>query len=118
MAALRRTQEDLIKIEKALEAYSKKALNGEDAVQEDLLFHLAIAKASGNSTINNLMLIITPEIITNFEKYHVCDENQSVAGIAEHKAIYEAIKAQNPQLAKQKMKEHFKALYSYCYNVN
>jgi GntR family transcriptional repressor for pyruvate dehydrogenase complex len=63
------------------------------------------------------MLIITPEIITNFEKYHVCNENQAFIGVQEHVAIYEAIIAQNPQLAKQKMKEHFKALYQYCYNI-
>ncbi|NDP26132.1 MAG: FadR family transcriptional regulator [Flavobacterium sp.] len=118
LASLRRTEEDLQQIETALNAYSTKIRNGENAVQEDLLFHLAIAKASRNSTINNLMLIITPDIITNFEKYHVCDVNQARAGIEEHKAIFEAINAQNPQLAKQKMKEHFKALYQYCYNVN
>jgi GntR family transcriptional repressor for pyruvate dehydrogenase complex len=117
LAAIRRTEEDLVQMENALEAYSQKVLNGENAVQEDLLFHLAIAKASGNSTINNLMLIITPEIITYFAKLQVCDENQSRAGIEEHKAVFEAIKSQNPQLAKQKMKEHFKALYNYCYNV-
>lgn len=117
LAAIRRTADDLIKISAALQAYTTKVLNGEDAVQEDLLFHLAIAKASGNTTINNLMLIITPEIITNFGKYHVCDENQAAMGIKEHTDIYEAIIAQNPQLAKQKMKEHFKALYQYCYNV-
>lgn len=117
LAALRRTEQDLEKINAALQAYTAKVLNGEDAVQEDLLFHLAIASASGNATINNMMLIITPEIITNFGKHHVCDENQAVLGIQEHKAIYEAIIAQNPQLAKQKMKEHFKALYQYCYNV-
>jgi GntR family transcriptional regulator, transcriptional repressor for pyruvate dehydrogenase complex len=117
LAATRRTEANLIEIENALEAFSKKAQNGEDAVQEDLLFHLAIAKASGNSTMNNLMLIITPDILTNFSKYHVCDENQSVLGIQEHRAIYEAIKEQNPQLAKQKMKEHFSALYTYCYST-
>lgn len=117
LAAIRRTEDDLKKIKSALQAYTAKVLNGEDAVQEDLLFHLAIAKASGNATINNLMLIITPEIITNFGKYHVCDENQAVMGIKEHTDIYEAIIAQNPQLAKQKMKEHFKALYQYCYSI-
>lgn len=117
LAAIRRTEDDLVKIRTALEAYKAKVLDGEDAVQEDLLFHLAIAKASGNATINNLMLLITPEIITNFGKYHVCDENQAVLGIKEHTDIYEAIIAQNPQLAKQKMKEHFKALYQYCYNI-
>jgi GntR family transcriptional repressor for pyruvate dehydrogenase complex len=117
LAALRRTDEDLEKIKETLDAFTKKVLNGEDAVQEDLLFHLAIAKACGNSTMNTFMLIITPEIITNFKKYHVCDDNQAASVVQEHTEIYEAIKAQNPQLAKQKMKEHFKMLYQYCYNV-
>ena len=117
LAAQRRTKEDLKQMQYALEAYSEKVLKGEDAVQEDLLFHLAIAEASGNSTMNTFMLIITPEIITNFEKYHVCDKNQAFMGIQEHKDIYEAIKIQNPQLAKEKMKIHFKVLYQYCYNI-
>jgi GntR family transcriptional repressor for pyruvate dehydrogenase complex len=117
LAATRRTDEDLTNMKQALDAYEDKVLNGEDALQEDLLFHLAIAKASGNSTMNTFMLIITPEIITNFQKHHVCDAGLSQRGIADHKAIFKAIKSQNPQLAKQKMKEHFKELYSYCYNV-
>ena len=117
LAALRRTEEDLEKLEEALEAYRKKVIDGEDAVQEDLLFHLAIAKASGNSTMNTFMLIITPEIITNFEKYHVCDKGLAQRGIKEHEEIFDAIKRQKPQLAKAKMKEHFSVLYQYCYNV-
>lgn len=118
LAALRRTDDDLKLIKQAIEAYEEKVVNGEDAVQEDLLFHLAIAKASGNSSINTMMLIITPQIITNFQKYHVCDANLFQLGIMEHKEIYNAIKSQNPKLAKAKMKIHFKELYKYCYNVN
>ena len=68
LAAKRRTDDDLKSMESALEAFKEKVLNKEDAVQEDLLFHLAIAQACGNSTINRMMLIITPEIINNFEK--------------------------------------------------
>ncbi|MBK5208979.1 MAG: FadR family transcriptional regulator [Flavobacteriaceae bacterium] len=117
LASLRRTEADLIQMEEALEAYNKKVLNGEKAVQEDLLFHLAIAKASGNSTLNTLMLMITPGIITNFEKYHVCSENLAFNGMQEHRDIFEAIKAQNPVLAKEKVKVHFKTLYEYCYNI-
>lgn len=117
LAALRRSDEDLKHIKETLDAYNEKVLNGEDAVQEDLLFHLAIAKASGNSTMNTFMLTITPEIITNFEKYHVCDKNQAVLGIKEHEEIYKAIKARDPKLAKEKMKIHFKILYQYCYNA-
>jgi len=117
LAALRRTKKDLEEMKQALDAYTQKVLDGEDAVQEDLLFHLAIAKASGNSTMNTFMLIITPEIITNFEKYHVCDKGLAELGIIEHQAIFDAIAQQNPKLAKQKMKEHFSVLYQYCYNV-
>jgi GntR family transcriptional repressor for pyruvate dehydrogenase complex len=117
LAALRRTEKELGNIKKALEAYSKKVLKGEDAVQEDLLFHLAIANASGNSTLNTFMLKITPEIITNFEKYHVCDDDQALKGIKEHEAIYKAIEQQDSKMGKEKMKEHFKALYQYCYNA-
>lgn len=117
LAAIRRTEEDLVQLEEALQAYKTKVLNGDDAVQEDLLFHLAIAKASGNSTMNTFMLIITPKIITNFEKHHVCDKGLAQEGIAEHEEIYDAILKQDPQLAKEKMKVHFKTLYQYCYNV-
>ena len=117
LAASRRTEEDLVKLEEALNAFAEKVLNGEDAVQEDLLFHLGIARASGNSTLNKLMLIITPGIITNFEKYHVCDIDKALLGIKEHRDVFEAIKDQNPLLAKEKMKIHFAELYKYCYSV-
>ncbi|WP_034040853.1 FadR/GntR family transcriptional regulator [Wocania ichthyoenteri] len=116
LAALRRNEDDLIRIKETLDAYEAKALLGEDAVQEDLLFHLAIAKASRNSTMNTFMLTITPQIIIDFEKYHVCDKNQAVKGIKEHTEIYEAIKAQKTDLAKEKMKDHFSVLYQYCYS--
>jgi len=117
LAALRRTEADLKNIKEALEAHRDKVLLEQDAFQEDLLFHLAIAKASGNSTINAFMLAITPRIIMDFEKYHVCDKQMNKVIIGEHIKIYEAIELQNSKLAKQRMKEHFKALYQYCYNV-
>jgi len=117
LAALRRTDEELSQIKIALDAFAGKVLQGGDAVQEDLLFHLAIANASGNSTLNSFMLKITPEIITDFKRYHVCDEDQALIGIEEHKNIFDAIKEQNPGKAKEMMKHHFKALYQFCYNT-
>ena len=118
LAAIRRTDEDLKRMRDALDAYTAKVHNGQDAVQEDLLFHLAIAKASQNETMNRIMLIITPGILTNFEKYHVCDKDAAFKGIQEHEDVYQAIKDKNPKLAKEKMKVHFKMLYQYCYNIS
>ncbi|MBA4743716.1 MAG: FadR family transcriptional regulator [Muricauda sp.] len=117
LAALRRSEKDLKKMRETLDAYKEKVVNGQDAVEEDLLFHLAIAKASKNSTMNTFMLIITPEIITNFEKYHVCDSNQSLMAIEEHEDVFEAIRDQDPKRAREKMKIHFNILYQYCYKT-
>ena len=117
LAAIRRTTDDLIHLENTLADYSDKAIRGEDAVQEDLLFHLAIAKASANPTLNTFMLKITPEIITNFEKHHVCDKDTAFKGIEEHKAIVDAIRDQDPEQAKIVMKKHFKDLYQFCYDI-
>lgn len=117
LAALRRNEDDLVNMENALADYSEKVVRGENALQEDLLFHLAIAKASGNPTLNTFMLKITPEIINNFEKHHVCDKDTAFKGIQEHKAIIDAIRERDPDAAKSAMKIHFKALYQYCYNI-
>ena len=117
LAAIRRTTDDLIRMENALIAYSDKVNAGEDALQEDLLFHLAIARASGNPTLNTFMLKITPEIINNFEKHHVCDKDNAFIGIQEHNTIIDAIRDNDPDAAKDAMKKHFKALYQYCYNI-
>jgi len=118
LAALRRSENDLYNIKKALDAHKQKIIAGEDAVQEDLLFHLAIAKASGNTTMNTFMLMITPKIITKFERYHVCNDkdiNQTI--IEEHLNVYDAILKKDASRAKEMMKKHFKTLYQYCYNV-
>ncbi len=116
-AAARHTQQDLSDIEEALENYRQKTLAGEDSVAEDLLFHLAIAKASHNTSLNKLMLSITPQIIIDFGKYHVCKNNTAVSAIEEHQAIVDAIRAKDPARAEEKMKEHFSVLYQYCYET-
>ena len=74
-------------------------LEWEDAVAEDLLFHLSIAKASNNPSLNRLMLSITPQIITDFEKYHVCKSNTALNAIDEHQAIVDAIMFKDPSRA-------------------
>ena len=118
LVATRRTEEDLRKIKEALDAHESKLLSGKDAVQEDLLFHLAIAKVSGNVTINQIMIAITPQIILDFKKYHIDYDHLDELRIKEHAGIFEAIKDQNPKLAVKRMKKHFKLLYQYCKNIS
>ncbi|MEN8890722.1 MAG: GntR family transcriptional regulator, partial [Wenyingzhuangia sp.] len=51
LAAEKRTHEDLTNIQNCLNDFKCKITNGEEYLEEDLLFHLAIAKASKNSTM-------------------------------------------------------------------
>ncbi|MFP4844299.1 FadR/GntR family transcriptional regulator [Winogradskyella sp. PE311] len=114
LAAERRTEKDLINIKEAILAHNSKIDAGDVAVQEDLLFHLAIAKASGNVALNMFMITITPQIIMDFKKYHLDYNYLDDLRVKEHTEIFEAIKNQDAKMARAKMKEHFKKLYEYC----
>ncbi|CAM3610002.1 FadR/GntR family transcriptional regulator [Zobellia roscoffensis] len=115
LAAIRRTDEDLERIKHALDAYKNKMISGKDCLEEDLLFHLAVASASKNSTMNTLMLLITPEIIVAYDIDRVCEGDVALSEVKKHEDIYMAIRDQNPKLAKEKMKLHFSKLYDYIY---
>ena len=116
LAAKRRADDDLTNIEETFIKFRTKLLNEEDAIEEDLLFHLAIAKASGNSTINGLMLQITPKILSAIENKRICEESL-MSEVNTHEAIFEAIKKQDTQLAVEAMERHFKLLLEFIENM-
>lgn len=118
LAAERRTSEDLARIERKLDNYKLKAISGDDPIQEDLLFHLAIAKACGNVTMNTILLQITPKLLSVFEQNRMKKLNDpnfktskgpiNMMEIQRHVDIFEAIKVQSPSQATQAMAKHFK----------
>ena len=108
LAAKRRTDDDLLEIEKALRAYEEKIKNGENAVEEDLMFHLKIAEASKNSVLKSLMLIITPDIVHNYLEYKVCDEQTEFKAFKEHQKILEHIIKKDSASAGKMMRKHLK----------
>ena len=113
LAAKRRTSDDLKNIREALNAYKAKITMGEDYLEEDLLFHLAIAKASKNSTMLTLMLLITPPILASYDKDKVCYGDKVVSEIKKHENVYLAIEANDDKLAKRMMEIHFTKLSQY-----
>jgi len=112
-AAQRRTEEDLRNIETALEAFKAKLLDGKDSLQEDILYHLEIAKASHNNALITLIHLITPEIIGIYDQDSICEGDEALTKLREHEDVYRAIKAGDPQLAKEKMDNHFSRLKDY-----
>lgn len=113
LAAKRRTDDDLKNIKEALNAFKTKLTNGEDYLEEDLLFHLSIAKASKNSTMINLMLLITTPILASYDKDKVCEGDKVLSEIKKHENVYLAIEAKDEELAKKMMEVHFTKLSNY-----
>lgn len=118
LAAIHRTADDLIELNKALVAYEKKLQQGDQAVEEDLLFHVKIGEASKNSVLKSLMIIITPDIVKSFIKLKVCDESSNMKTIEEHRNILDMIADQNPEGAVMAMEEHLQNIivFSKTYN--
>ena len=117
-AAIRRTKDDIVAIKNALIDYETKIESGSPAVEEDLLFHLTIAKASKNKALYSFMLIITPDIIKNFIDLKVCDNGTFVKTIEEHQQILNAIIDQDFDGAGMAMKAHLKDVQDFSKSQN
>lgn len=113
LCALRRTQEDLAKLEEALDVYLRKAQSGPSAVEEDLMLHRTIADGSHNKVIKSLMLIITPDIMRNYHAFRVCQTIENVA-VKEHVLLVDAIKRQDVKAATDIMRTHLKGIMDYA----
>ncbi|WP_414045140.1 FadR/GntR family transcriptional regulator [Macrococcus equi] len=109
-AALNHTKEDLLNIKQALDqmklAVNNKAI-GEDS---DLAFHLAIAKATENELLIQLLKEVSDKIKTTMKetrKIWIYTETKSIEKLyKEHLEIYEAIERKSESLAKEKMLNH------------
>ncbi|MEM7551741.1 MAG: FadR/GntR family transcriptional regulator [Bacteroidota bacterium] len=113
LAAEKRTDADLLEIENALNAHRTKIIESQDAVEEDLLFHLKIADASKNSVLKSLMLIITPEIMQYFKKYDVCGEGKAELAVEYHEKILQSIIDKDEDMAGSLIKDHLKDIGDY-----
>ncbi|MEL6591937.1 MAG: FadR/GntR family transcriptional regulator, partial [Bacteroidota bacterium] len=113
LAAMRRTESDLKNIEAALNAYEAKIEEGGQAVEEDLMFHLAIAEASQNSVLKSLMLVITPDIIHSFNKLEICKSTSIYKALEEHRLILKHIADQQPEEAASAMLAHLQDVSDY-----
>ena len=117
LAAIHRTPDDIVQLTNALELYEQKLKSGEQAIEEDLLFHIKIAEASNNSVLKSLMIIITPDIVKSFINLKVCDKGNRKT-IEEHRDILNKIADQDPQGALDAMDFHLQDIIEYSKNYN
>lgn len=113
LAAERRTEEDIHNIKAALKNYEDEVEEGRKAVEEDLIFHLKIVEASKNNVLNSLMLIITPDIISNFNRHNICEGGRLYKSLNEHRMILKHIINQDADAAGEAMRVHLQDVLEY-----
>jgi GntR family transcriptional repressor for pyruvate dehydrogenase complex len=113
MACERRNEADILQLEVSLNAYLQKAQQGIKAVEEDLLFHLTIADLSKNKALKSLLMIIIPDIISNYSIFKVCDTITNKS-LEEHKQLFDCIKEGNAEKGAAIMKEHLKGVMDFA----
>ena len=108
LAALNRTDEDLIKLEKDINDIATNEGNFEKHGEYDMSFHMHIAKASQNSLlplllnpIHRLMPSVKSKILSN-----VAEAKE--AAVIWHTKIFTKIKNQDPEGAQNAMVAHLK----------
>ena len=125
MAAENRTEEDILRMSEALERQRKLIEKGSDPKPADVEFHMAIARASYNSVLVRMMEAIFSlmeqtfweTLMKNLARQVYMQESQTKKYIREHENILEAIKEQNPELAKQSMCEHISGVIDNIYKL-
>ena len=113
LAAQRRTEEDLQNIRAALSAHEAQVEDGEQGVEEDLLFHLKIAEASKNSVLKSLMIIIIPDTIKQLKHLEICKNGRYYKSLEEHKLIFQYIIEQDADRAAEAMRVHLSDVIDY-----
>ncbi|MDQ8003326.1 MAG: FadR/GntR family transcriptional regulator [Pedobacter sp.] len=111
LAAERRTEEDLESLKRALEDHEKKVRSGQDATEDDMIFHIKIAKATKNSVLETMILFIVPDLIKNIVESKICGYDRAKEAIEGHKAIYEAIRTRDVTKAEEAMAGHLDEIW-------
>lgn len=109
LAAQRRDEQDLERIEESFNNTLSYEDNPEAFLNADFEFHLAIAEAAKNAYLSE-MLDTTRDLLLEYNKTVIARPNQMVKATDSHRNIFMAIKEKNAKKAKQEMKGHIEML--------
>ncbi len=109
LTAMRATDDEIIKIEKAHDEYRELALKGIPNIEIDFLFHLRIAEFCKNPVLRSIISLITPDIISY--SMSIAGDQQGYRELSkfvinEHLAIMNAIMSRQPEQASNAMGRH------------
>lgn len=110
LAAEKRTADDLAALESLLAEMEDKLDDREAGERLDVRFHLAVAAAAHNETLAEMMRSISERLHDGMRDTRALwlFAERSSAGrlLAEHRAIFEAVRDGDAELARSRMEEH------------
>jgi GntR family transcriptional regulator, transcriptional repressor for pyruvate dehydrogenase complex len=110
-AARRRTAAQLANLKKALAAIDRSIAAGRDGVEEDMLFHRAVADASGNPyfrELNDFLEARARQFIRTARTNTARLGGMQRVVQGEHAAIYSAIRKRDPVAARRAAESHLR----------
>lgn len=112
-AARRTDPAKLKRVEASLALMEEAIREGRSVSRADIEFHAAIAEAAENTILLHIMDTFTT-LLHSTERFRNLATDASNVGtyLAEHRAIYEAIKAGDPQEARRRMRAHLETVTS------
>ncbi|MFJ3669606.1 GntR family transcriptional regulator [Streptomyces sp. NPDC090106] len=104
-AALRRSPVDLAKLDAVIERAGT-ATDAEEIRRDLNQWHDTVRSAAHNTTVSSLLHTVDAQVKTSAPWRTRTVENTFDAALAQHRAITEAIRAQDPEAARLRMLEH------------
>ncbi|MER8485276.1 FadR/GntR family transcriptional regulator [Mesorhizobium sp. M1322] len=108
LAATRCASDDLHAIKAALDRMGGEERWEDGSIEADLLFHRAIARATGNSYIYTFISFVCEQIRQSIHYARLTNPLHDLVevNVAEHVRIYDALAAHDPQAAGEAMRRH------------
>jgi GntR family transcriptional repressor for pyruvate dehydrogenase complex len=107
-SALHGTEDDFLKVEQLIAKMKSALKDKKQFAALDLEFHVALANASGNALLSDLISLIRNQLAKALTKVLLLPTAIPLSH-KEHIAIFEAIKRRDPEAAREEMQAHLRA---------
>ena len=105
VAATRISDQDLVDLQRILDAQRRKLKTGRSAIAEDTAFHEILARATRNRVIVSIMAILN-DLLVESRRLSLKQKGRPGRSITGHQAVVEALRQRDAAAAAEAMRKH------------
>lgn len=106
LAALRRTEEDLVNLQEAIDLMAKEVAEGKSGINGDNKFHRMLAQATHNDVLEKFVALCGNLLEIEREQHLNEIEGEPQNAISGHRKLFDAIQARDEEKAQHQMRTH------------